>query len=379
MSDLQQLLKDLEKQFPGAVKLASDLKPKEYRSSGSMALDVALGGGYAHGTIVDVVGKESSGKSLLFELAAIVAQREEQKPSCLFDFESTFDLTRFESLGGDTSQLYVVTGQDLNLFIETAMDMMKIQLHHQMFACICLDSTSAMVSKAEYDIKEAKGEEASTMAYTARGLSSMLRQLVGTGLVMRSGATIFFISQLRADIGGRGFKGMPPPDKPTGGKALRFYASNQLEVRRGEIWKGDIQRDSGRVDEDIELGHETVIRVRKNKNNNRQGRVATFDLYTDGEVRGLDQVAELAQLAIATGVIIKAGSWLTLPSGARVQGKDALADTLRADGPLAAEVKKLTLAQLEMAQEVNALPPVVLMPAAEDDADEALMAKLGDE
>jgi recombination protein RecA len=377
--DLSSILGELSKEFgEGSITLATALKVREYRSSGSIAVDVALGGGWGKSTIVDVVGKQSAGKTLLFELAAVAAQRNENKPSCIFDYEGTFDPKRFIDLGGDPDGLAIIRAENFTdkvgpLFLEWAADMMKIQLRRQMFACICHDSTAAMVSESEYNIKEEKGEVAATMAYTARGMSSVLRQVVGTGLVARSGSTVFYLSQMRDNIGARGFKGMPPPDKRTGGRALPFYASTQIEVSRGDLFKADVET-VGIVSKDTEVGHETKIRVRKNKNNAVQGRVTSFDIYSEGDVIGFDRVGELAQLAILTGAVIKRGNYYDVPGGVQmetVHGKDALTDYLRANDNAFAHVFKLTTHVLELTME--SVPEETL---GSVDPDEAMFAKL---
>jgi recombination protein RecA len=372
------IVAECEKAFgKGVLVPASQLKPREYRSSGSIALDIALGGGWGKSTIIDVIGKQSAGKTLLFEMAAVEAQRTENKPSVLFDFEGTHDPKRFKALGGDPAGLLLVRAENFSvevgpMFLEWAADMLKLQLRAVTFACIGMDSTAAMVSKAEFDIKESKGEEASTMAYTARGMASVLRQLVGTGLVARSDASLFFMSQMRDNIGGRTFKGQPPADKRTGGRALPFFAASQVEVIRGDTFKADVENDNGYVEKDTEVGHETKVRVRKNKNNAKQGRVCSFKLYSEGSVVGLDRYDELAQLAILTQVVVKSGSWMTFPEGfivnglTRMQGgKDKLRDLLEGDPGFFGALSGLTRQALDLQMSATAMVPEVLL--GEDD------------
>jgi recombination protein RecA len=330
---------------------ASQLKPPEFRSSGSIALDVALGGGWPKGRIIQVFGKESTGKTLLFELAAVAAQEREGQPSVLFDFESTFDPRRFEALGGSLDMLYVVQAKQLQgkrtlLFIEDTFASTKEWLDPQKkaipFACIAFDSTAAMVSRAEYEQIAAKGEDTFTVAYTARALSRCLAQLVGTGVLARSPAetTMFFMSQLRDNFNQRAIRGIQPMDRVTGGRALPFYASVRVEVSRGDTYKGDVERTetTGAKDEDIEIGHQTKVRVRKNKVSNYQGRVAVFDIYTEGDVTGLDRVDELAKLGVYTNVIERRGSWFYVTVGdkelLKVQGDEKLRAALREDTKL---------------------------------------------
>jgi recombination protein RecA len=385
--ELQSLIKEIEKQFGvGVLSPASSLKPRTYRGSGSIALDVALGGGWGRSTIVDVIGRQSSGKTLLFEMAAVEAQRVEDKDSALYDFEGTFDPKRFAALGGDLDRLFLVRAENFGvdvgpMFLEWAADMLKLQLRSNLLACIGMDSTAAMVCKAEYDIKEDKGEEAATMAYTARGMASLLRQVVGSGLVQRSDTTLFFVSQMRDNIGGRGFKGQPPADKRTGGRALPFFAASQVEVIRGDIFKADVATDAGYIEKNMEVGHETKVRVRKNKNNAKQGRVCSFDVYSEGEVIGIDRVAELAKLAVATGLIKRSGSWYewTDPDQNvyRVQGMDALCDEMSLLDIQSNYMLSRTRSALDLQLTATALKPEILYgEEAPEDPDEEMMRLL---
>lgn len=367
------IIKEVEKEFGvGTLVPASSLKRQRvYRSTGSIVLDVALGGGWSKSIIVDVVGKYSAGKTLLFELAALTAQQNEHLPSVIFDFEAAFDPTRFEMLGGDLNNLYIVRAENFldgkNMFIEWAGDMLKSLLDSKSFACIGMDSTAAMVSVDEFEIKEAKGEEASTVAYTARAMSSLLKQIVGTGLLARSGVTVFFMSQMRANIGGRTFKGMPPADNRTGGRALPFYASVQVEVSRGDTFKGDVEYDT-HTDKDVEYAHETKVRIRKNKCNSRQGRLAVFDIYTEGDIKGLNHAEELTKVAIAVGLIKKSGKWHTFSNGDRVGSKDE-AEAYVAEPKHYEALRAETVKLLDAEQERTAQMSAVLVDESEDESD----------
>lgn len=389
--NLAEITAEVNKQFgEGAIASAAALKHREYRGSGSIALDVALGGGYGKGTIVDVFGRESAGKTLLWEMAAVTAQKVESLPSCIYDFEGTFEPKRFVSLGGDLDGLQIVRAENFSdsiegMFLEWCSDMLKILLRKSYFATICMDSTGAMTTYAEYAIKERKGEAGNTVAMTARAMASMLRQVVGSGLMARSSATLFFVSQMRDNIHGQTFKGRPPADKRTGGRALPFFAATQLEVSRGDRFKADVQQDSGYVEKDVEVGHETKVRVRKNKNNAKQGRVATFDLYSEGEVIGIDRVQELAKLAALTGVITKKASYYYRDGIQIAHGEDALVEYLRSAAPaLRAVIEEMTYKALDSSMSAQALPAEVIygdeddgfkVPSADDD-DEELMARL---
>jgi recombination protein RecA len=367
IDSLDAALAELVKQFgEGVIVPASKLPERKYRRTGSLVLDVALGGGYGHSTIVDLVGKHAAGKTLLFDMAAVTAQREENRPSCLFDFEGTHDPKRFIALGGDPSALAIVRAENFGakvgpMFLEWVTDMLKVQLQNSMFAVIGLDSTAAMVSKAEYEIKEEKGEEAVGVGYTARGMASQLRQIVGSGLLGRSGSTIMYMSQMRDNIGGRGFRGMPPPDKRTGGRALPFFASTQLEVKRGEVYRADLEH-SGMGIPKAEVGHETKVVVRKNKLNAVQGRECGFELYNQGEVVGIDRVAEVFKLAVLTDVIQRSGSSYNIEADDRkIRGEQNCIDFLRNNTHVFSVVEDQVRARLDLIQSENApnLPEIL--------------------
>ena len=355
MTRVDTLLRQMVEEFGvGAVIPASEMKQREYRSSGSISLDLALGGGWSKGIVVDAVGKQSSGKTLLFDLAAIAAQQNEKRPSVLFDFEHVYDTPRFEMLGGDPKKLHIVRADDFEtelLFVEHCTMMLKVMLRTGEYACIGLDSTAAMVSKAEFEIME-KDEESTTVAYTARAMSSLLRQVVGTGLLARSGTTLFIMSQMRDNFRARAIRGIPPPDQRTGGRALPHYASVQVEVTRGETIKGNTPEEK-----QVEYGHETKVRVRKNKCNGRQGRVAMFEIYTEGEVRGLDRATELVRLGALVGVIERKGKFYYFDNRQRrCDGFDKAVQCIREDESLFQAVWDQTVAKIDERQSTNALP-----------------------
>lgn len=371
---------EIEKAFgKGILKPASEIRGVEYRGTGSLALDVALGGGWPKRRVIDVVGKEGGGKTLIFELAAIEAQQREGLRSLLFDFEGTFEVERFKMLGGDPSMLDIITAENVEdeydgdgklkadrrmqplLYGEYAVDMAKIILRaSDKHACMCFDSTGAMISIAEFETKMEQGQAKQTMTQTARLLSDSLRVLVGSGMLARSanGLTMFFISQLRDNIGGRGFHGLPPPDKKTGGRALRFYASVQVEVSKGDRIKADVDNDFGSKDTGVEIGGETKVRVRKQKCNRFQGRVASFEVYQDGDIRGMDRYGELVKLSILVGEVEKSGSWIKFPKDGfdNVQGPAKFEELLRRDNDYFLKLSERTRLALARQMDSHALP-----------------------
>lgn len=357
--------KEIEKKYGrGAIKSGSDIKPRQYRGTGSIALDVALGSGWPRRAIVQLCGKESSGKTLLFDMAAIEAQRVEGLRSLIFDFEGTYDKKRFSALGGDLSMLDVIDHESVNrpmLFSEDAFDVCKALFKAESpHACICFDSTGAMVSIHQYEAK-LEGQEKQTMYSNARVMSDGLPVIGGTLFKSPSEPTIFFISQGRDNFGATAIRGIPPRDKQTGGRALPFYAITRVNVSKSDVFKGDLSDDeTGQDEKGVEVGHKTRVQVWKNKANHVQGRTAEFDVYTEGEAIGVDRIDELAQLAIYTRVVQQAGSWYEIPdlSGEcrepqRFQGITKLKESL-ADQELFKLIDVATRAKL--AQMMDSLP-----------------------
>lgn len=334
-------MKDIQKEFgENVLRSASALVPRGYRGSGSLSLDIALGGGWGKRSFVRLQGKEGSGKTLLFDLAAVEAQKRENRKSIIFDFEGTYDPTRFIALGGDINMLHIVDHMSVKepmLFAEAAFDMMKsVLVNSDDYACIAFDSTGAMVSRAEYETKMEYGQAKATPFYTSRCMADGLKIINGLVFKCASEPTVFFVSQGRDNINGASFKGMPPADKQTGGRALPYYASTIAEVRKGEIVKADVTDDvTGQSDKDVEIGHATLVKIKKNKLNGVQNRTGEFLCYTLGGVVGIDRLSELAQLAVYTRVVRQAGSWFDMEHDGAVlihaQGKDKLKEALRAE------------------------------------------------
>ncbi len=314
--------KSFIKEFGDAIKRADKKRSRGYRGTGSIALDIALGGGWGRATNVMLTGRESSGKTLLFDLAAIEAQRVEKKRSIIFDFEGTWDQRRFQQIGGDLTMLDYVSHENCKpmLLADIAFDMLKsILLNTEDYAVICFDSTAAMLPKASYEKKMEEGQEANTPFLLARTMSEGLT--ITTGLMASNPAepTIFYVSQGRDNIGGMSFKG-PPPDKQTGGRALPFFASVRADVRKGDVLKGDAEALGLK---DIEVGHVTKVAIRKNKLNGAQGRVAEFDWFNEGEFKGIDRVSELVKLSKYARTDGRSGAWYNIPGIEKpIQGEE---------------------------------------------------------
>jgi len=351
MNDLW--LKDFEKKFgKGVLRDGTEITKPQYRGTGSLALDIALGGGWGQGRVVQLMGIEGSGKTLLFDLAAIEAQRVEKKHSCIFDFEGTYDINRFIDLGGDPTMLKIISHETIDpmLFLDTAFDIEKYMLTTSAdYACYCFDSTGACITSGEFSKKMEEGQDAQAPFLTAKCMSEGLK--ITGGLVLRNETkpTVFFVSQGRDNMNARSFRGIPVEDKQTGGRALEFYASQRVKVSRGDTYKGSIEALGLK---DIEVGHVTKVKVKKNKMNGTQGRVAQFDVYNEGLFRGIDRVTELVTLGVYARTIERSGAWYTV-FGTRVQGVEAVKDLLSKDAQVFEKLYSETSAALAVMMDGN--------------------------
>ena len=339
----------LKKYGDTSVKEGGELEPPEYRSSGSLALDVALGGGWIKSSIVQLTGPEGGGKTLLFDMAAVETQRTEKKRALIFDFEGTYSIERFKALGGDPELLDYIGHDSIDpmLFADTAFDIAKDILleKNSNYGVVCFDSTGAMMTIREFEKRMEKGDEADTPFLTAKAIARGIGILIGMVKNNPSKPTVFFVSQGRDNVNAASFKG-PPQDKQTGGRALPYFASTIVDVRKGDRFKADDE-----LGREAEVGSVTRVRVRKNKGNGNQGRIAEFDVYYAGEVRGLDRISELAKLAVYSKVISRSGAWYNY-GDLKWQGLEAVKDALE-DDALFDAIKIKTQAALDKMMEIT--------------------------
>lgn len=335
--------KAFAKKFGETALPASKKRPHAYRGSGSLALDIALGGGWVKPSVVQLCGKEGGGKTLLFDLAAIEAQQVEKKKSIMFDFEGTYSVDRFIDLGGNPDMLTLIQHENCTpmLLQDIAFDMAKVLLlNSDEYACFGFDSTAAMVPRETYEKVEAESEQGRPML-VAKTLSEWLPIFVGLSLRNPTHPTLFFVSQGRDNIGAASFRG-PAPDKQTGGRALPFHATTRVLVSKGDVYRAD--SDDTNV-KDIEVGHVTKVKVLKQKGNAFQSRVAQFDLYTAGPVLGIDRVEELVTAGLYAKTILQEGSWFTV-FDVRAQGRQKLKETLEQNAALFARLRIETRTKL---------------------------------
>lgn len=302
MKALQSALKDIEKQYgKGAIMRLGDnpIMNVEAISTGSLQLDKALGiGGVPRGRIVEIYGPESSGKTTVS--LHIVAEAQRQGGICAFiDAEHALDPIYAKALGVDLENL-LVSQPDTG---EQALEIVEALTRSGAVDVIVVDSVAALVPKSELE-----GDMGSShVGLQARLMSQAMRKLAGS--INKSGTTAIFINQLREKVGVM----FGSPETTTGGRALKFYASVRLDVRRIESIK---QGDSI-------VGNRTRIKVVKNK-------VAPPFTQCEFDImygKGIDTLGEIVDIGVSEDVIKKAGAWYSYGES-RAQGRDRMKELL---------------------------------------------------
>ncbi len=343
---LETALGQIEKQFgKGAVmRLGQNSTLNvEHVSTGSLSLDIALGiGGLPRGRIIEIYGPESSGKTTL-SLHCIAEGQKDGGNVAFIDVEHALDPVYAANLGVDVDSLLVSqpdTGED-------ALEIAEALIRSGAIDVIVIDSVAALVPKAE--IEGEMGD--SHVGLQARLMSQALRKLAGA--ISKSNCVAIFINQLREKVG----VVYGNPEVTPGGRALKFYSSVRLEVRRGEILK-----QNGEM-----LGSRTRVKVVKNKIA-PPFKEAEFDIMY-GE--GISRVGELVDLAVKADVIQKAGAWFSYGERRLGQGRDNVKILFQQEPELAAEIEKklwdnidkLTAKPGKAAKAAVAVKPVEAAPA----------------
>ncbi|HEY3923506.1 MAG TPA: recombinase RecA [Acidothermaceae bacterium] len=286
--------------------------PIEVISTGSIALDVALGiGGLPRGRIVEIYGPESSGKTTLALHAVANAQRN-GGIAAFIDAEHALDPEYAAKLGVDSDAL-LVSQPDTG---EQALEIADTLIRSGAIDIIVIDSVAALVPRAE--IEGEMGD--SHVGLQARLMSQALRKI--TGALSNSGTTAIFINQLREKIGV--FFGSP--ETTTGGKALKFYASIRIDVRRIETLK----------DGQEAVGNRTRAKVVKNKCA-PPFRQAEFDIIYN---QGISREGSLIDMGVDNGIVRKSGAWYTYEGDQLGQGKENSRNFLKDNPDLADEIEK---------------------------------------
>jgi len=274
-------------------------------SSGSIGLDKALGGGYATGRVVEIYGPESSGKTTLM-LHAIAEVQKEGGVAAFIDVEHAFDRVYAKSLGVDLSEECLLFSQPDNG--EQALEIAEVLIRTGKIDIVVIDSVAALTPKAE--IEGEFGD--SKMGLQARLMSQALRKLVA--VVGKTDTLLVFTNQLREKIGVM----FGNPETTTGGNALKFYASQRLDIRRTL---------TNKVGEESVSNH-VKVKVVKNKVA-PPFRIAEFDIVF-GE--GIDHLTEIINLCVDFEVIKKSGSWYSYGETKLGQGIEQVKSILK-DNP----------------------------------------------
>ncbi len=320
-SSLDNALAQIDRQFgKGSImRLGDDSRPPvEVIPTGSVALDVALGiGGLPRGRIVEIYGPESSGKTTV-ALHAVASAQRNGGIAAFIDAEHALDPEYAKKLGVDTDAL-LVSQPDTG---EQALEIADMLVRSGALDVIVIDSVAALVPKAE--IEGEMGD--SHVGLQARLMSQALRKL--TGALSSTGTTAIFINQLREKIGV--FFGSP--ETTTGGKALKFYASVRMDIRRIETLKSG--QDS--------VGNRTRVKVVKNKMA-PPFKQAEFDILY-GE--GISREGGLIDLGVEHGIVRKSGAWFTYEGDQLGQGKENARQFLKDNPDLAVDIEHKILRTL---------------------------------
>jgi len=314
-------LDQIEKQFgKGSImKLGEGHKINvECVSTGSLSLDLALGGGIPKGRIVEIYGPESSGKTTL-ALHAIAEVQRHGGTAAFIDAEHALDPAYAKRIGLDIENL-LLSQPDNG---EQALEITETLVRSNAVDIIVVDSVAALVPRAEIE-----GEMGDAhMGLQARLMSQALRKL--TGVISRSHTTVIFINQIRMKIGVM----FGNPETTTGGNALKFYASVRMDIRRiGQIKQG----------EEI-IGNRTRVKVVKNKIA-PPFRQAEFDIMYN---QGISKSGDILDLAVEKGIVEKSGAWFAYKDQKIAQGREGAKKYLEDNPKIMDEIAKQVTAAAE--------------------------------
>ena len=311
---LSAALSQIEKQFGkgsimrmGDTDVAEDIQAV---STGSLGLDIALGvGGLARGRVIEIYGPESSGKTTL-TLKVIAEMQKRGKVAAFIDVEHALDPQWAKTIGVNIDKL-ICSQPDSG---EEALEIVETLVRAEIVDVVVVDSVAALVPK-----KELEGDMGdSNVGLQARLMSQAMRKL--NGCISKSKTTVIFINQIREKIGVM----FGNPETTTGGRALKFFASVRVEIRRIDTIKED----------DIEMANKTKIKVVKNK-------VAPPFRTAEYEIRfdtGIDSVKDILECAVLDKVIEKSGSWYEY-NGVRNQGGIKMREYLLENPEVLEEIK----------------------------------------
>ena len=295
-------------------------------STGSVAIDLALGvGGLPRGRIVEIYGPESSGKTTV-ALHVIAEAQKAGGVAAFIDAEHALDPVYAKNLGVNLDELYV-SQPDTG---EQALDITESLVSSKAIDVIVVDSVAALTPKVEIE----GTMEDSVVGAQARLMSRALRKL--TPITAKSKTCIIFINQLREKVGVM----FGNPEVTSGGKALKFYASVRIDVR-----KGDALKDGGSA-----YGNRTKAKVVKNKVA-PPFKTAEFDIVYG---KGISQASCLIDLGVANDILVKSGSWFSYNGEKIAQGREKAVEYLESNPQVADEIKERILATLKPSAQTDA-------------------------
>ena len=348
---LETALAQIEKQFgKGAVMRLGQNEAMHVEAipTGSLSLDLALGiGGLPRGRIVEIYGPESSGKTTL-ALHCIAEGQKNGGNAAFIDVEHALDPVYARALGVDVDGL-LVSQPDTG---EQALEITEALVRSGAIDVIVVDSVAALVPRAE--IEGEMGD--SHVGLQARLMSQALRKLAGA--ISKSNCVAIFINQLREKVGVM----YGNPETTTGGRALKFYASVRLDVRRGEQLKNGSEV----------IGNRTKVKVVKNKVA-PPFKVAEFDIIY-GE--GISKFGSLLDMAVERDIIHKSGAWFSYEDQRIGQGRENARQYLRDHPELADRIEKIVREEAMAAASNNAAEPPAAAASEEEDPDLALMDEI---
>ena len=316
---LEMALTQIERQFgKGAIMRlgAADVQPMPAISTGALSLDVALGvGGVPRGRVVEIYGPESSGKTTL-ALHVIAEAQRNGGIAAFVDAEHALDPIYAAALGVDVDEL-LISQPDTG---EQALEITDMLIRSGALDVVVIDSVAALVPRAEIE-----GEMGAThVGLQARLMSQALRKLAGS--INRSATTVIFINQIREKIGVM----FGSPETTPGGRALKFYASVRIDIRRIESIKNGSE----------DVGNRVRAKIAKNKVA-PPFRLAEFDIMFG---KGISREGSLLDVAVEEGIVRKSGAWYTYENDQLGQGREKAKDFLRENPEIALHLQARVLA-----------------------------------
>ena len=315
---LELAMSQIEKQYgKGSIMRLGDeggVQEVEAISTGSLAVDAALGiGGLPKGRIVEISGPEGAGKTML-SLHAIRESQKQNGTAAFIDAEHALDVSFARRIGVDVENL-IISQPDSG---EQALEIVDTLVRSGAFDIIVVDSVAALVPQAE--LEGDMGD--SHMGLHARLMSQALRKLAGS--INRSNTCLIFLNQLRMKIGVM----FGNPETTTGGRALPFYSSVRIDIRRIARVK----------DGDLDIGNRTRVKVVKNKVA-PPFREAEFDLIFHGDSIGISWEGDLIDIGVDKGLVEKSGAWFSYNGERLGQGRDNAKEFLREHPEIATEIE----------------------------------------